>query len=165
MTSQLLAYDSTRPELIPADAAVVLYYGDGRYAWTAEDLKRFPAARRRAITVLGDPACNIADVENGDMKPGDVPNHLRGWRHDHPGGEPGSVYCNRSTLPTVQAVCAHAGIGPLDWNLWLSTLDGSRPVSVEGGGRLVAVQDQGGIDADYDVSVVWDRSWPRRPAR
>ena len=48
MTSQLLAYDSTRPELIPADAAVVLYYGDGRYAWTAEDLKRFPAARRRA---------------------------------------------------------------------------------------------------------------------
>jgi hypothetical protein len=160
--TDLLAYDSTRPALIPDSAMVVLYYGDGRYAWTGDDLKRFPAARRRAITVLGDPACNVADVENGDMRPGDVPNHLREWRHDHPGGEPGTVYCNRSTLPTVQAVCEKASIGPGDWNLWLATLDGSKPRTVEGGGRLVAVQYQGGLDADYDVSLVLDRSWPRR---
>jgi hypothetical protein len=151
----LLAYDSTRPELIPATAPVILYYADGRYKWSGEQLARFPDARVRAITVEGDPVCDIIDVESGDCTPGDVPNFLRA-RLDM-GVATGTVYCNRSTLATVQLMA-----GSLPFNLWLATLDGSKPNAVTGPGRLVAVQYAGGEDAEYDTSIVWDRSWPRR---
>jgi hypothetical protein len=154
--SDLLAYDSTRPELIPASAPVVLYYADGAYKWTAEALARFPDARIRAITVEGDPVCDIIDVESGDCTPGDVLNFLRA-RHEN-GLATGTVYCDRSTLGLVNAAVAKV----LPFNAWLATLDGSKPTTCEGPGRLVAVQFAGGPDADYDTSVVWDRSWPRR---
>ena len=160
--TDLLAYDSTQPSLIPADAKVILYYCDGKYRWTGEDLARFPDARRRAITVEGNPAANIADVESGDMRPDDVPAFLRAWRHEHPHGEPGTVYCSRTTLIAVRTILARAGFNYLEWNCWLSTLDGSKPREAEYGGKpLVAVQYAGGPDAEYDTSVVWDRSWPR----
>lgn len=158
MTTDLYAYDSTRPSLIPAEAGVILYYADGKYEWTSEDLARFPKARRRAITVEADPAANILDVESGDARPSDVPAFLRAWRHLHPEGECGTVYCSRSTLIAVQAICT-----VLCYNVWLATLDGSKPRSIDGGGTLVAVQFAGGNMAEYDLSVVWDRSWPRRP--
>lgn len=160
MTPQtLLGYDSIEPGLIPADAAVIFPYADGPHAWTAEDLARFPRARRRSITIEGDPACNIADIENGDMRPADAPRFLEGWREEHPLAGPGTIYCNRDTLIEVQAVLGAAKIS--EWNLWLATLDGSRPRTVTGGGRLVAVQYDDHIG--YDLSVIWDRSWPRRP--
>jgi hypothetical protein len=153
--SEFLAYDSAQPDRIPRDAQVVLYYADGRYEWTGAQLDLFPKARVRAITVLGDPECNIIDVESGDCTPLDVPQFLdarAGMRVDT-----GTVYCSRSTLPGVQAMA-----GDRAFNVWLATLDGSKPVTVAGRGRLVAVQFAGGPDAEYDTSVVWDRSWPRR---
>jgi hypothetical protein len=161
--TDLIAYDSTRPALIPADAAGILVYGDGKFEWTAEDLARFPKARRRSITVTGDPSCNILDVENGDARPSDVPNFLRAWKHEHPHGEDGTIYCSRDTLAEVQLSLYPIG---LTFNLWLATLDGSQPRTIENPAtsRLVAVQYAGGPDADYDVSVVYDRSWLRRPA-
>jgi hypothetical protein len=156
--TDLIAYDATDPGNIPADAAVILYYGDGKYEWTSDSLARFPKARRRAITVEGDPACNIADVEHGDMKPSDVPAFLAAWWQEHPGGSRGTVYCTRSTLVAVQAICAGR-----EFNVWLATLDGSQPRSIDPPGTLVAVQYAGGVTAEYDTSIVWDRSWPRRP--
>lgn len=160
----LIGYDSTRPELIPADALVVFPYGDGDYRWTHEQLARFPNARRRSITVLGDPACGIADVETGDMRPGDVPGYLRDRKAE--GGSPGCVYCDRSTVEPVQAIVAKAGILPSEWFIFISTLDGTliTPEQHLGGGVLVACQNEGGPDADYDKSRVWRRSWPIRLA-
>lgn len=156
MNDPLLAFDSIQPESIPAEAAGILYYADGRYAWTAEHLARFPSARRRAITVLGDPVCNVADVETGDLRPGDCLNFLRAWRHEHPAGEPGTIYCSRDTLPAVQAL-----VGDREpFNVWLATLDGSKPRVIDGPGELVAVQYSG--ELSYDVSAVWNRSWLRR---
>jgi hypothetical protein len=152
------AYDSTQPWLIPLEAPAVLIYADGLYKWSEASVKRLAHCRYRHITVLGDPAANICDVETGDVRPAQAPEFLRGWRNLHPTGSPGTIYCNRSTLPAVQAACQG-----LEFNVWLATLDGSRPLSIAPPGRLVAVQYQGGAAAPYDLSVVWDESWPLRP--
>jgi hypothetical protein len=163
----LYGFDSTEPAAIPADAAVIFPYGDGLYAWTAAEVERFPRARRRYITVTGDPACNIFDVEHGDGTPADAPDFLQEWRDEH--GGPGCIYCNRSTLPAVQRHCHAAGLAHDSWRLFLSTLDGTliRPGAIRGGGVFVAVQ----LDTitsprgAYDRSRVWARSWPRRQPR
>ena len=152
--SYRLAYDGTRPELIPAHAEGIMYYADGDFAWTKEDLARFPKARRRAITVLNNPHANIADVEKGNMVPSDCPGFLAAWRHEHARGLPGTIYCSRDTLAEVQAVC-HG----LEYSVWLATLDGTIPTSIKGGGTLVAVQYEGGLTAEYDVSALLNDTW------
>jgi hypothetical protein len=92
-------YDSTRPDLIPADTAACLHY-DGLYAATPEQAKRFKAVRW--ITVLGDYRnCGIADFE-------------------------ARLYCDRSNLELVRADLKGLNylvwIGTLDGNK-LSRLD------------------------------------------
>jgi hypothetical protein len=152
----LHAYDSAHPEHIPAAAAAILPYADGRYRWPLEQVARFPDARRRYITVAGNAAiASVADVEAGDLAPGEAPAFIRARRILFPRTRP-TIYCNRSTLPLVQEACAG-----LDYNVWLATLDGDKPTAITGGGRLVAVQFEGGPDAGYDVSVVYDEHWLR----
>lgn len=152
----LLGYDSARPDLIPKDAQVVFPYADGNYAWADQREELFPQARYRLITVFGNAAiASIADVEvgNPDLWPPDKARAFVIARHDS--GHRATIYCNRGDLPGVQQAC-----NGLDYDVWLATLDGSQPTSIEGGGRLVAVQYQGGEDAPYDVSVIWDETWP-----
>lgn len=151
----LTGYDSTRPGLIPAGAECFFYYCDGNFRWSDESIARFPHAKRRAITVLGNPTANIADVEKGNMTPEDVPGFLRGWREHHPDGYPGTVYCSRSTLVQVQLWCKG-----MEFGVWLATLDGSIPTHITGGGTLLAVQYEGGPTAPYDVTRVLDEDWP-----
>jgi hypothetical protein len=152
---RLIAYDATNPANIPDTAMAILPYADGLFAWPRKQVRRFPIARRRFITVTGNAEiASIFDIETGDGLPEDAPDFIE-WRHDlFPHSVPGAIYCNRSTLPAVQHACRG-----LEFLVWLATLDGTVPTSVGGGGRLVAVQDKGGPDAPYDRSVVLDPSW------
>ena len=150
------AFDSTRPTLIPGDAAAVLPYADGKYAWPLADIARFPRARRRYITVLGNPmTASICDVERFDVPPEHAPTFIRHRRILFPGTLP-TIYCNRVTLPAVQEHCRG-----LEYRVWLATLDGSIPQHITGGGQLCAVQFRGGPDDDYDVTEVIDPAWLR----
>lgn len=149
-----LAYDSTRPELIPGTAPAVLPYCDGDYAWSR--LPLFPKALYRYITVLGDPDAAIADVETGDLA---TPAQ---WAYERSRKHPGSaliVYCNRSSVARVQEA-----MKGYFWHLFLSTLDSSVPREY-GGVPVWAVQYQGGPDADYDKSIVWESKVLNRPLR
>lgn len=68
-----------------------------------------------------------------------------------------TIYCNRSQLPRVQAE-----LHGLYYYIWLSTLDGTIPAAVTGGGTLAAVQYKGaaqtGINADQSA-VINDTWW------
>ncbi len=153
------AYDSARPLLIPGTAPAILPYADGRFAWPLAEVARFPRARRRYITVLGNPRiASICDVERFDVRPEHAPAFIRERRILYPGTLP-TIYCNRSTLPAVQSAC-HG----LEYRVWLATLDDTIPRSITGGGHLVAVQYRGGPDADFDISEVLDEHWLRPAA-
>lgn len=83
-------------------------------------------------------------------------NGARAWVDKRaPIGAP-TIYCNRSQLPRVQAE-----LTGLHYYLWLSTLDGTIPATVTGGGTLAAVQYKGakqtGINADQ--SAVTNDTW------
>ncbi len=144
-----IMYDAVSWENIPDNAEMVAGYIDGPASqWPAGAWARFPHAVKVRITV--NPADNegdVLDVELGDANPADAP----GWiRRRHAAGAPFvTIYCNRSTLPAVQAAAQGT-----EYSLWISTLDGTQQVP-----GAVAVQYQGGPHAPYDMSVVHDDSW------
>lgn len=151
---RLIAYDSAQPRLIPAAAAAILPYADGKFAWPLAQIARFPHARRRYITVLGNARiASIGDVENGNISPAGAPDFIDDRRAFFPGPRP-TIYCNRATLPDVQSHCQGR-----EYNVWLATLDGTVPTSITGGGHLVAVQYKGGPTAPYDETEVLDPAW------
>ena len=139
-------HDSTRPALIPAGGDAALYH-DGLYAATAAEASRF--ARVRWITVTGDwKNCGILDYERGE--PDFTPASLRAWaegRVEH--NMRARIYCNRSTLPEAQK--AVEGL-KVEW--WISTLDGDK-LSADFVPGLWAVQCEGGMDAEFDTSVLY----------
>jgi hypothetical protein len=182
----LIAYDSTTPAEIPAGAAAVLPYLDGRYAWSASHLTRFPHAKSRLITVLGDPAAGICDVERGDVPAAApaVPDHVAaaataatGGRQDQAAAMafkavtargyieerattkarwPGIIYCNRSTLSVVQQHCAG-----LQYGVLLATLDGDRP-RYYSGAWIVGIQYKN-VPGKYDMSEIYEVDWLLNP--
>jgi hypothetical protein len=140
-------YDSTQPQLIPEGAHACLYY-DGDYAATAAQAKRFAAVRW--ITVLGDYRnCGVADFEQGNevySKPGALRDFVQG-RIDM--GTRARVYCDLSNLPTVRS-----DLEGLKYLVWLATLDGNK-LSANYTPGLWGVQFAGGVDAEYDTSVLY----------
>lgn len=147
----LIAYDSASPRLIPASAEAVLPYSDGHYRWS--NLER-PRARWRYITVLGDPDADIADVEPGCIWP---PARAAIWAQDrldrHPGADL-TIYCDRDVFPAVDDVMTRYG---WRWQLFLSTLDGTKPTSYRGKPtRAVQFTDRSNA---YDMSIVYDLNW------
>jgi hypothetical protein len=140
-------YDSTRPDLIPADTAACLYY-DGLYAATPEQAKRFRAVRW--ITVLGDYRnCGIADFEAGNevyAKAGALRAYVQGRINM---GTRARVYCDRSNLPKVRA-----DLEGLNYLVWIGTLDGNK-LSPDWTPGLWGVQFAGGEDAAYDTSILY----------
>src|SRR5271166_6419645 len=82
----------------PGDA--VAHYKDGYLShWTPEEVALFDSAfdvDMVAITVLGDPTCAIADVENGDMTPAQGRLYIRRRRQL---GHQACLYCNKDTIP------------------------------------------------------------------
>jgi hypothetical protein len=140
-------YDSTRPDLIPADTAACLYY-DGLYAATPEQAKRFRAVRW--ITVLGDYRhCGIADFEAGNEvydKAGKLREYVQGRVNM---GARARVYCDRSNLAKVRA-----DLEGLSYLVWIGTLDGNK-LSPDWTPGLWAVQFAGGETAAYDTSILY----------
>jgi hypothetical protein len=140
-------YDSTQPELMPAGSHACLYY-DGDYAATTAQAKRFAAARW--ITVIGDYRnCGIADFEAGNevfSKSGALRSFVQGRINM---GTRARVYTDLSNLPKVRSECEG-----LNYLVWLATLDGNK-LNKNYTPGLWGVQYAGGVDANYDTSVLY----------
>lgn len=148
----VFAYDSSAPTRIPRDAPAVFPYMDGRYSWSAKSY--FPGRPFRRITVTGDPAADIVDFEPGLVHdPASLRNFIDERNRTH--GD-ACVYCDRSDLDNIVI----PALGPdRKYNVWLATLDGSKPTVIPGPGHLVAVQFYNEPSQAYDLSVVYDRNW------
>jgi hypothetical protein len=114
-------FDSIDPNAIPAGASLVAGYVDGAAsAWPAGAWDRFPDAELVRINVTGDPSHggDVLDVETGDASPA----HAPGWfdARTAAGGRGLTIYCNRSTLPAVDAAMAGRS-----YFRWIATLDGT----------------------------------------
>ncbi|HEY6278035.1 MAG TPA: hypothetical protein VIX86_17075 [Streptosporangiaceae bacterium] len=155
-------FDSTTPGAIPPNAEIVAGYVDGSYAWPASAWSRFPNAQHVMICVTGDHTKgDCLDVENGDA----TPDHAPGWiRARHAAGVKNvTIYCNRDTIPAIEAACAG-----LSYYKWIATLDGT--LFVAGFPPLAgpaAVQFAGAnlAGVNVDISLVWEDNWHAAPAR
>jgi hypothetical protein len=142
-------YDSTDLNLIPASANMLAIYANGSYVPTDEQLERFAHAVKVRIDVNGSlPDCSVLDVERGDA----TPDGAREWLLEHAkvvSGAHGTIYCNASTLPAVEAACQG-----VPFHRWVADWTGV-PHGYPG---AVAVQYKTVPDV-YDVSAVWDHRW------
>lgn len=149
------AADSTEPATVPETFAVrpngVIAYVDGHYAWTPDQLARFP--RYEAISVTGDPAAmrvaRWVDVERFDATPEDVP---KCWeQREAYGYRDFGTYCDRSTIGKV--LDATGGREPL-W--WIATLDN---IAWTPGSLASNVWEQFGVKIS-PVRVRWIQCYP-----
>lgn len=149
-----LMLDSTTPAVLPTDVALVAGYIDGKYAWSKDDWARFPHAAQVRINVTGEHGRGTClDVETGDATSASAP----GWYDSVTWCDSynRAIYCNRSTAAAVIAA-----MGKRDFRLWVATLDGSMPQTIDGR-RVDAVQFAGAsmIGWNADATVVWNNSW------
>jgi hypothetical protein len=143
-------YDAVTPANIPEGAHACLYY-DGEFAATAEQAKRFSAVRW--ISVLGGVAAaahtGCLDYERYNASYDD-PGRLRDWvATRRTMGARARVYCDGANLALVRQQL----VG-LEYLIWLATLDGDK-LSADYTPGLWAVQYQGGVTADFDVSWLY----------
>lgn len=131
----------------PTGSLLNAYYFNGRFPHVPYRVAKGSVW----IDVLGNApnSCSWLDVESGDATPGHVP----GWLdlRNQPGNQ--GIYCNRATLPAVNAAAAGR-----PYNVWIATLDGNPfPVLPAVSGQLVAVQaipaSMLGFNADMSVIV------------
>jgi hypothetical protein len=134
-------FDAITVADIPADATMVAGYIDGHYANLPEMQARFPHATVVSVTVTGGDA-DVLDIENGDATPQDAP----GWIDAHPHG---SLYCDESTWPAVQAAFGSRPLPPI----WVAAYDGDPTVPA------YAVAKQYASNSAYDTSSV-SAYWP-----
>lgn len=157
-TGKLHFYDASNPHNVPSGVHAAVPF-DGIFApeWRNE------VHRMGAIfyyTVLGGE--EVAKHASGiDIETGDRANNPDFYmpfliaRTKHYGDA--KPYCNRSTLPSVQAACERAKI--LDkMHFWVATLDGTQDVP-----GAWAVQFQGGMRAPVDISVLHGRNYFHKP--
>jgi len=144
---------------IPLTAEMVATYCNGHIGVVSlHDVKaRWPNAKHVRINVNGDPNFgDCLDVETGDA----TPDTLDGWAKARlKNGVPPenlAVYCNRTTLPAVQAAT------DLKLFHWVATLDGT--LAIPGYHPLVAPAAVQAINAtmagvNVDVSLVFEDAW------
>lgn len=121
--------------------------------WTAADWAQFPGLPHVTIDqgFTGSPVADaiVRDVETGAWTP---QNAVTGqpWTAARP-----TIYCNMSTLPAVLA----AG-----WrgDLWLAMPGHTGTPPAIPGCNVVAIQDT--FTASYDLSTVYDDTWPEPEA-
>jgi hypothetical protein len=134
-------------QTFPADSLLNAYYYNGKF-----NHKPVVYGKGKVwidVTGAAPGSCSWLDVERFDATPSQVPTWLD--ERNQPGNQ--GVYCNLSTLPSVERF---AGNRP--HNLWISTLDGNtNPFLTAHTGRLVAVQafpaSMLGFNADMSVIV------------
>lgn len=152
---------------IPRTADIIAVYRNGNWPAKPEDVNAyFPLTKYVHVWIDVNGSCpesaQVLDVEKGDATPQQAPGWIQARRKVVHTSLP-TVYCDRSNLIGVQAECAAAGLkSGRDYQLWISTLDGSedfqgKPLrSIPG---VVAVQVEGGPTAKWDRSVVYDDRW------
>jgi hypothetical protein len=144
-------YDSTKPALMPAGSAVLVYW-DGRYAVSPSDLilKRFSAVRW--ITVLGDwENAGAVDYEAGNhvySAPGALRTYVQGRASRQLRAR---VYHNRSDTSRVLAELF--GLEG-HYEHWVATLDGNK-LSASYLPNMWGVQFAGGVTSNYDTSILY----------
>lgn len=142
-------YDGVTARSLPANAAIVAGYVDGRYAWSAADWARFPNALKVEIAVFATTVADILDVEVGnDMTPADWVSWVKLCRAH---GRNPAIYMNTSTWPQVRNAFRVAGVAePL---YWVAAYDGVAVIPAGAVGKQYASNNS------YDTSVVVD-NWP-----
>jgi hypothetical protein len=163
--------DSTRLESIPLSVQIAAVYRNGLYAARPADVAgRFPASRYVVVWIdvngSAPESCQILDVERYDASPEQAPGWIRRRRALVHTSLP-TVYCDRSTLTAVQLHCGAAGLkSGTDYQLWISTLDGTTTLDGTPSGRpllsipgVVAIQLHGGPSAPWDQSTVYNDRW------
>lgn len=142
-------YDAVTPSRIPAGAAMVAGYANGRYANLAEMATRFPHAIRVSISVSASyHGATVLDVEIGDATPAEAPGWVKARRA---AGIDPTVYCNASTWPAVKAAFTAAGIPQPHY--WIAQYDNDPTIPAG------AVAKQYKNTAGWDASSVADH-WP-----
>src|SRR5947209_2784972 len=142
-------YDSVTAADIPSDAKVVAGYINGRYAWSEADWARFPSAQQVRITITA--ATNdgdVLDVEQGDATPDEAPGWIRA--RQAAGLAVPTIYCSRSVLPTVRAVC-----DGLRYDVWTADYTGV-PHLGDGSAATQYADPAFGSGGHYDVSLCAD---------
>ena len=155
MTDHLHFYDSATSENVPTGVHAAIYV-NGTFAWSRAEADRMAKVFR--ISVEQDASwarlARCIDVESGDATPLDAVafvHHRRSLGFDD-----ATVYVNRSNLPTVASAMKSADLSPPRY--WVATLDGTMDVA-----GAWAVQYQGGMNARFDVSILYGRNDFHRP--
>lgn len=131
---------------------VMFWYGTGSpgIQWNDAEKALFPHSVLVEIDQGGAgtpvPSAQVRDVESGAWAPGQAVSKA-GWTAERP-----TIYCNRSTLPSVAADGWQGDVW-LAWPGWAGETLPSYP-----GITIVAVQDE--FHADYDHTTILDQAWP-----
>lgn len=146
-------YDSVTAKDIPAHAAMVAGYVDGKFRWSQADWGRFPHAIkvRIAVSPHTDDG-HVLDVEPGDSTPAQAPAWIR-MRHAAGLARP-TIYCNRSTWPAVRAACKG-----LTYEVWIAEWTGHQH-GIAGAAACQWATPGLGSAGHYDISLVTDDQWP-----
>ncbi|ROP36297.1 hypothetical protein [Saccharothrix texasensis] len=157
-------YDSVNASAIPANAAMVAGYVDGRYAWSQKDWDRFPNAVRVTISAVGAAVAMVGDVERGCIWP--VANAVPWVLRARAAGYDPTIYVNELNdwRPCREAFRA-AGVPEPHW--WVANYDGRQTIPAGAVAKQYAHPHDGDGVADrpwetgghYDLSVVADY-WP-----
>jgi hypothetical protein len=160
MAAQILAtmYDGITPGGLPADAAAVAGYVNGKYAWRPAAWTRFPRAAKVRIDVKGNAPtlASVIDVERYDATPADAPRFITVRDAFRPGTA--TVYCNRVTLPAVLAATA---AGQLAFWLWLAewSTTSAAPLALDLPARVTLAACQHAHLTAWDESAVYSSAW------
>jgi len=155
-------YDSTDPQIIPANAPIVAYYP---HAW-GTDISKHTGSLVVRIDNRGDHAddCHILDVESGAASPTTAREWVTSWHKLHPAGldaingwiRKPVLYVSTSALPNLRTVCAG-----LDFDVWAAQWDGgTTPIA---GCFARQYVDRGVMGENYDMSLVYDDTWGHKP--
>jgi hypothetical protein len=129
-------------------------YVNGRYAWDAAEWSYFPDAHHVLISVLSTAnAGDVIDCEEGDATPAEAASWVKLRRAA--GLYRPTVYCSKSLIPEVREATGSLVLGT-DYDIWAADWTGTAH-EVAG---CAAVQYASA--ATYDVSAVYDTSWPHR---
>ncbi len=141
----LTIYDAVQVSALPSGGAY-LGYVDGGYVTYPLVREMYPTALILPITVAGEVAAKICDVEGGDATPEIAAEGVRRGLYD-------TIYCNLSTQPLVAAACQG-----LDWNWYAADPTGWPHIVV---GSVATQWGWPGIGSPGNYDISWtDGVWP-----